>query len=322
MVKKIMSITVGVIMDPIESVNVKKDTTFAMMLEAQKRKWRILCVQQQDLIYRDNNIFAKSRELRLYDDETKWYEYSNESVSPLSECDVIFMRKDPPFNQEYINTTYMLDHLQRQGVVILNSPQALRDWNEKFSITFFPDICPATLVSRNSKALKDFCLEHKHVVYKRLDTMGGKQIFQATDDDKNLNVILETLTQDGKRSIMAQQYLDDIRDGDKRIIIVDGQVIPFGLARIPSEDDFRGNLARGAQAKGFALSEQDYKVAERVAPSLVKHDVIFAGIDVIGNYLSEINITSPTCIREIDRECGTDIAALILDAIDRRLQNN
>ena len=314
-----MSKSLGVVMDPIGSINYKKDTTLALLLAAQRRGYRLFYMQQQHLFLENGNPRAEVRPLKVIENPFKWYELDKASSIPLEELDVILMRKDPPFNSEFIYSTYILEAAERRGTLVVNKPQSLRDCNEKVFATEFPDCTPPLLVSRDEYRLKKFLAEHLDVVFKPLDGMGGTSIFRAKQGDQNVNVILETLTSNGRETIMAQKYLPEITTGDKRILVVDGEVIPYSLARIPAVGEFRGNLAAGGQGLVQPLSDRDRWIAERVAPTLQAKGLIFVGLDVIGDYLTEINVTSPTCVREIDSAEETGIADRLLDAIDARL---
>jgi len=271
-------------------------------------------------LFLENGLpFAEVCPLRVFDDPDCWYELDSRSAVPLDEIDVVLMRKDPPFDSEYIYSTYILEAAEKRGTLVVNKPQSLRDCNEKVFATEFPQCTPPLLVSRSLKRLKGFLQEHQDVVFKPLDGMGGTSIFRVKADDQNLNVILETLTQYGSQTIMAQKYLADISDGDKRVLIVDGEVIPYCLARIPSASDFRGNLAAGGRGEVRTLSDRDQWIAKQIAPTLVERGLLFVGLDIIGDYLTEINVTSPTCVQEIDRAKNTAIGDKLIAAINRRL---
>lgn len=315
------SIKLGVVMDPIESIHVKKDSTLAMMLEAQKRDWSIYYIQQNDLFAQGSDAHARMQSLKVFDDENHWFEKGEIKESPLTDLDVILMRKDPPFNMEYIYTTYLLELAERQGVLIINSPQALRDANEKAFITWFPQCIAPTLVTRDKQRLKSFVREHGNVVFKPLDSMGGSSIFKLSPQDANINVIIETLTLNERSFIMAQQFIPEVTKGDKRILMINGEPVPYALARIPQNDDFRGNLAAGGKGEGITLSDRDKWICQQVGATLREKGLLFAGIDIIGDYLTEINVTSPTCIREIDRAFNINISAQFLDAIEGKLNS-
>ena len=306
-------------MDPIQSINYLKDTSLSILLAAQRQGYKLFYIEQGDLFLENGLPFAEVCPLRVFDDPDCWYELDSRSAVPLDEIDVVLMRKDPPFDSEYIYSTYILEAAEKRGTLVVNKPQSLRDCNEKVFATEFPQCTPPLLVSRSLKRLKGFLQEHQDVVFKPLDGMGGTSIFRVKADDQNLNVILETLTQYGSQTIMAQKYLADISDGDKRVLIVDGEVIPYCLARIPSASDFRGNLAAGGRGEVRTLSDRDQWIAKQIAPTLVERGLLFVGLDIIGDYLTEINVTSPTCVQEIDRAQNTAIGDKLIAAINRRL---
>ena len=309
----------GVVMDPIASINFEKDTTLALLLAAQKHGYEIFYMEQADLYLDNSEPYAKMGRLKVYDHPEKWFDLEKSSPQHLSQLDVILMRKDPPFDSEFIYSTYILEAAERLGTLIVNRPQSLRDCNEKVFATHFPQCTPPLIVSRDQVLLSAFLEDHEEVVYKPLDGMGGTSIFRVKRGDQNLNVILETLTADGKNTIMAQKYLPEITSGDKRILVVDGVVIPYCLARIPPKGEFRGNLAVGGTGLVKPLSERDLWIAEQVSPVLKKKGLIFVGLDVIGDYLTEINVTSPTCVREIDKLHNTAIGETLMEAIEVRL---
>ena len=306
-------------MDPIQSINYLKDTSLSILLAAQRQGYKLFYIEQGDLFLENGLPFAEVCPLRVFDDPDCWYKLDNRSAVPLDEIAVVLMRKDPPFDSEYIYSTYILEAAEKRGTMVVNKPQSLRDCNEKVFATEFPQCTPPLLVSRSLKRLKGFLQEHQDVVFKPLDGMGGTSIFRVKADDQNLNVILETLTQYGSQTIMAQKYLADISDGDKRVLIVDGEVIPYCLARIPSASDFRGNLAAGGRGEVRPLSDRDQWIAKQIAPTLVERGLLFVGLDIIGDYLTEINVTSPTCVQEIDRAQNTAIGDKLIAAINRRL---
>lgn len=315
-----MKRTLGVVMDPISNISVKKDTTLALLLAAQSRGWQLMYMEQADLALENNIPVASLKPLQVRDDAADWYTLGEPQLQPLSGLDVILMRKDPPFDSEYIYSTYILEAAEKSGVLVINKPQSLRDCNEKVFATLFPECSPPLLVSRDKNRLKQFHKAHGNVVFKPLDGMGGTAVFQVRQDDPNLNVIIEMLTIDGTRTIMAQKFIPDISNGDKRILMVDGEPIPYCLARIPPEGDIRGNLAVGGTGVVRPLSERDLWIAQQVGPVLKEKAILFAGLDVIGDYLTEINITSPTCAREVDREQATDIGGKLMDAVEKRLR--
>jgi glutathione synthase len=309
----------GVVMDPIETITPKKDSTLAMMLEASRRGARIHYLQQRDLRLVGGVAFGRSRVVSVKDSLDDWFEYGPPSDIPLAELDVILMRKDPPFDMEYIYTTYILERAELGGALVVNKPQSLRDMNEKAYTAWFGDCAPLTLVTRSMADMKAFLSEHQRIVVKPLDGMGGRSIFVVARGDANANVIFETLTDNGRRFALAQVYIPEITSGDKRILLIDGEPVPYALARIPSKDDNRGNLVMGAVGEGRELSDRDRWICSRVGPVLKERGVIFAGIDVIGDYLTEINVTSPTGIRELDSKYDLNIAGTLFDAIERSL---
>ena len=310
-----MAIKFGVIMDPIESIKIHKDTTFAVLLEAQKQGFELYYMQQKDLYLRDGLVQAHMQTLNVQDDNNKWFELGETERLSVSDLDVIFMRKDPPFNMEYIYTTYLLELAEKAGVLVVNNPQSLRDANEKLFTAWFPECCPSTLVSSNMQLLKEFLLEQKDIILKPLDGMGGRAIFRVQENDPNLNVIFETLTDHGQNNIMAQRYIPEILQGDKRIILIDGEPVPYALARIPAAGETRANLATGGKGVAQPLTDRDRWICKQVGDTLRKKGLMLVGLDVIGDYLTEINVTSPTCIREIDAAFDTNIAAKLIECI-------
>jgi len=309
----------GVVMDPIETITPKKDSTLAMMLEASRRGTSIHYLQQRDLRLTGGVAFGRSRIVTVRDDPAQWFELGEPHDVPLADLDVILMRKDPPFDMEYIYSSYILERAELAGALVINRPQSLRDMNEKAYTAWFADCAPLTLLTRSMADMKSFLAEHHRIVVKPLDGMGGRSIFVVVEGDNNANVIFETLTDNGRRFAMAQVYIPEIAAGDKRILLVDGEPIPYALARIPSKGDNRGNLVMGAVGEGRELTERDRFICSRVGPALKERGVVFAGIDVIGDYLTEINVTSPTGIRELDRQFGLNIAGTLFDAIEARL---
>lgn len=310
---------VGVVMDPIDSIKPVKDSSLAMLLEASRRKAEIHYMLQSDLRMLAGVALARSRLLSVRDDEDDWFEHGAAKDIRLGDLDVILMRKDPPFDMEYIYTSYILERAEQAGALIVNRPQSLRDMNEKAYTAWFPQCAPLTLVTRSMPDMKDFLAEHRKIVVKPLDGMGGKSIFVVSAGDNNANVIFETLTDNGARFAMAQVFIPEISAGDKRILLIDGEPIPYALARIPSADDNRGNLVMGAVGEARELSERDRWICDEIGPVLKDRGVIFAGIDVIGDYLTEINVTSPTGIRELDRAFDLNIAATLFDAIESKM---
>lgn len=303
-------------MDPLHSIKIHKDSTFAMMLEAQRRGHQLWYMELEDLWLEDGRAWARQRRISVRDDAEKWHAFDDSREQPLDALDVILMRKDPPFDLNYIVTTYLLDAAQRHGALVVNPPAALRDHNEKLATALFPHCCVASMTTRSMQRLHDFILRQGETVVKPVDSMGGASIFRANAGDLNLNVILETVTSRGSRYVMAQRYIPEISAGDKRILMVAGEAVPFSLARIPRAGEFRGNLAAGGAGHGQPLSARDRWIAAEVGPWLKQQGILFAGLDVIGDYLTEINITSPTCIRELDAQFDLNISGQLFDAIE------
>ncbi|MEA3411883.1 MAG: glutathione synthase [Pseudomonadota bacterium] len=314
-----MQIEIAVIMDSIGSIKIHKDSTFAMLLEAQRRGWGIQYLEQDCIFVQDGIALGRMRPLSVLDDPRGWFELGEPQERRLSDCTVILMRKDPPFDMEYVYTTYALDLAGMDGAFIVNDPAALRDCNEKLFTAWFPQCCVPTLVSREQDRLRTFMRHVDTAVLKPLDSMGGESVFRVARGDPNTNVTLETLTRHGKQTIMAQRFIPEVDQGDKRILLIDGIPVPYALARIPEEGEARANLAAGGTGKGVKLSERDRWICAQVGPELRKRGLLFAGIDVIGDYLTEINVTSPTCIRELDALYGLNISSELFDAVARRL---
>jgi glutathione synthase len=314
-----MTIKVGVVMDPIQSITYKKDSTLAMLWEADARGWSIFYMRQQDLTIDNGRAMAHMTRLHPRHDPQHWYEFGEDTYAPLGNLDVILMRKDPPFDMPFIYTTYILDKAEADGVLVVNHPQSLRDCNEKVFATWFPHCCAPTLVTSQKQRLRAFAEEHGDVILKPLDGMGGASIFRTGSKDGNLNVIIETLTLHGRLPAMAQKYIPEISKGDKRILVINGEPVPYCLARIPMVGEVRGNLAAGGSGVVQPLTDRDRWICGQVRDTLIAKGLLFVGLDVIGDYLTEINVTSPTCIREIDAGAGTNIAGLLLDAIEPRL---
>jgi glutathione synthase len=315
-----MTLKLGVVMDPIQTITIKKDTTFAMLLAAQARGWELHYFEQADLYAYGQNVFGHSRVLSVQDNKQHWFSFHQERDLPLAELDVILMRKDPPFDMEYIYTTYLLELAEAAGVLVVNKPQSLRDANEKFFALHFPQCGPTTVVSRDPGRLKAFLGEHGDIIVKPLDGMGGASVFRLRQHDPNLNVILETLTAQGQRLTMAQIYIPEITAGDKRILLIDGNPVPYALARIPQAGETRANLAAGGRGEGVPLRERDRWICAQVAPRLKEMGLLFVGLDVIGDYLTEINVTSPTCARELDAQFGLNIGDDLMAVIEQRLR--
>nr|WP_086940308.1 glutathione synthase [Thaumasiovibrio occultus] len=311
-------IKIGIVMDPISSINIKKDSSFAMLLEAQRRGWEIHYMEMSDLSLEQGVPLARTRTVTVKEDPNGWYEFTGEQEIPLADLDAVLMRKDPPFDTEYIYATYILERAEEQGTLIVNKPQSLRDCNEKLFTAWFPELTPTTLVTRRADKINAFRQEHGDVILKPLDGMGGASIFRVKQDDPNVSVIIETLTNHGQCYCMAQTFVPDITNGDKRILVVDGEPMPYCLARIPAKGETRGNLAAGGRGEARPLSETDWAIANAVAPTLKEKGLIFVGLDVIGDKLTEINVTSPTCIREIEAAFDISITGKLMDAIERR----
>ncbi len=315
-------ISLGIVMDPIDSINIKKDSTFAMMLEAQSRGHSLFYILQSDLFAKDGMVFAKMYPVKVMDNPKKWFELGEAQTRPLHELSSVLMRKDPPFDMEYIYSTYLLELAEKRGCLIINKPSSVRSANEKLFTAWFPECSPETLVTRDMDRIKAFQKELKHIVVKPLDGMGGAMIFQIREGDTNKNVILEAITKNGTETIMAQRFLPEFKQGDKRILLINGKPFPHGLARIPAEGEGRGNLAAGASYKGVDLTERELEICNIVGPTLKEMGLMFVGLDVIGDYLTEINVTSPTCIRELDTIYSANIAGLLMDEIETELENN
>jgi len=314
------SLKTGVVMDPISDIKTYKDSTFAMLLEAQSRGHDLFYMEPGSLFAKDGRSYAEMSRLQVRDNSTDWFTLEAAECHPLDSLDIVLMRRDPPFDMNYIYTTYMLELAESAGTLIINRPQSLRDANEKFFINYFPQCCVPMIISSDSDMIREFVSQQGRCVVKPLDGMGGESIFQVSDGDMNMNVILETITRHDSRPVMAQKYIDEITQGDKRILVVDGEPVPYALARFAGAGDFRGNLAKGGSSKGVSLSERDQWICAQVAPELKKRGILFAGLDVIGDYLSEVNVTSPTCIRELDEEFGLNIAGQLFDAAEETLK--
>ncbi len=313
-------IRLAVVMDPIEDIKYAKDSTLAMLLAAQTRGYELWYLTQPDLYLRDGVARGRARPLAVKADPTSWFTLGEANDAPLGEFDVILMRKDPPFDMEFIYTTYILERAELAGALVVNRPAGLRDMNEKVYTAWFPEFCAPTLVTRNMQSMGEFAREFERVVVKPLHGMGGRSIFVVDRNDKNLNVVFETLTDYGTNFAIVQKYLPEIvTGGDSRVLVIDGQPAPFALARMPSATDNRGNLAAGAKGVARELNARDREIVAGIGPRLAERGMLFVGLDVIGGCVTEINVTSPTGIREIDKAFGTDIAALLMDAIDRRL---
>jgi len=314
-----MSINIGIVMDPITEISYQKDSSLAMLWSAQQRGWQLNYMEMSDLYLQDGVAMARMQALEVFHDENHWFQLGSAEDRNLGELDVILMRKDPPFDNEFLYSTYILQRAEDQGALVVNRPQSLRDYNEKVFATQFPQCCPPVLVSRDMARLRAFHQQHGDVIFKPLDGMGGTSIFRCKEDDANVSVILETLTQHGEQQTMAQRFIPEISAGDKRILMIDGEPLPYALARIPSKGESRGNLAAGGRAEGVELSERDRWICQQVAPKLKEAGLLFVGLDVIGDYLTEINVTSPTCIRQLDELFDLNIADQLMDCIAAKL---
>ena len=314
-----MNVKVGVVMDPIGSIIVKKDTTLAMMLAAQRRGWELRYMELGDLFVRDGAAHARMHPIEVRDDPHDWYTLGETHTGPLASLDVVLMRKDPPFDMEFVYATYILERAEAAGVLVVNRPQSLRDANEKMFTAWFPQCCPPTLVTRAHARMDAFLEEHCDIIVKPLDGMGGTSIFRVRTGDPNVNVVFETLTRHQTRYAMCQRYIPEIRDGDKRVLLIEGEPIDYALARVPAGGDARGNLAAGARGVGMETTARMRAIASEVGPVLREKGLVFVGLDVIGDYLTEINVTSPTCVREIDAAFGVDIAGKLMSAIEAQL---
>ena len=322
-----MTLSVGVLMDTIAAIKTTKDTSFAMLLEAQRRGHALHYFEQGDLALRDGVAWARSAPLQVRDDPQHWFTLATAQWRELRGLDVVLMRKDPPVDAQFTYDTMVLEAAQRAGVLVVNDPRALRDCNEKLFALQFPQCIAPTLVSRSTSELRRFVGEHGEAVLKPLDGMGGRGIFRVKAGDSNLNSMLETLLAGdghghGRQLTIAQKFIPQISAGDKRILVVDGEPVPYALARIPQGDEFRGNLAAGGRGEGVALSERDRWIVSQVAPELRRRGLLFVGLDVIGDYLTEINVTSPTCVRELDAQFGLNIAGQLFDVIEQRVSGN
>jgi len=311
-------------MDPLVAINPQKDTTLAIMLAASERDWNLHYMEMKDLVLIDGRACAHTRPVTVQDSSERWFDFPDfvTETRPLAELDCVLMRKDPPFDMEYVFATYLLEKAQHEGVLVVNDPRSIRDANEKLFTAWFSDLCPPSLVSRRIDDLRAFLSKHEDIVVKPLDGMGGASVFRTRLRDPNASVIFETITALEQRYCMAQLYLPEIIKGDKRIIVVDGAPVPYALARIPASGELRGNLAAGGRGVAQALTENDRLISNRVAPELKRRGLLFVGLDVIGDKLTEINVTSPTCVREIEAQCDIDIGAQLMIAIEKRLDRN
>ena len=314
-----MTIKLGILMDPIKDINIKKDSSFAMLMEAQKRGYEMYYLEMNDLYLEHGHSYARVSQVTVKDDPNDYYQLDEPTEIRLSDLDVLLMRKDPPFDTEFIYATYLLERAEDEGLLVVNKPQSLRDCNEKLYTAWFSDLTPATLVTRREDKIREFYATHKDMILKPLDGMGGSSIFRVKEGDANVGVIIETLTQLNTVYAMAQAFVPDISNGDKRILIVDGEPMPYCLARIPAKGETRGNLAAGGRGEARPLSDTDWEIARRIGPTLKEKGLIFVGLDVIGDKVTEINVTSPTCIKEIEAAYDVDITGALMNAIEVRL---
>ena len=310
-----MTIRLGVIMDPIQEIHFKKDTSLALLNAAQERGCELWYMEQADLSIQKGRSYGRMASLKVAMNPEQWADLGEFEDRPLAELDIIIMRKDPPFDSEFIYSTYILERAEEEGVLVANRPQSLRDCNEKVFATAFPELMSPTIVARRADLLKAFHKEHEDVIFKPLDGMGGSSIFRLKKDDPNVSVIIEMLTAHGTQQIMAQKFIPEITSGDKRILMINGEPVPYSLARIPAQGETRGNLAAGGRGVTQELSEDDHRIASIIGPELKKRGLYFVGLDVIGNCLTEINVTSPTCVREISRDSGIDVAGQLIDTL-------
>lgn len=317
-----MSLKVGIIMDPIDEINFKKDSSLAMLWAAQRKGWTLWYMEQSDLFSHDGVVKANMAPLSVDMNPEKWFERGEYQVQPITELDVILMRKDPPFDNEFVYSTHLLQQAEDAGVMVVNKPQSLRDCNEKLFATHFPECCPPVLVTRDATRIREFHKEHGDIIIKPLDGMGGSSIFRVKEDGINLGVIIETVTCFGQETVMVQKFIPEISDGDKRILVIDGTPVDYALARIPTGGETRGNLAAGGRGEGRPLTDRDRWIVDQVAPTLREKGLLFVGLDVIGDYLTEINVTSPTCIRELDDQFGLDIAMQLMNSIESKLSSD
>jgi glutathione synthase len=312
-------VKIAFIVDPLDTFKIYKDSTFAMMREAAARGHELHVMEQQDLLWRGNAVSASIRRLHLTGDDVQWYRTEEAAEAPLQQFDAVLMRKDPPFDMEYVYSTYLLELAEKQGARVVNRPRAIRDYNEKMAIARFPQFTAPSLVTRRMEVIRGFLAEHRDIILKPLDGMGGASVFRVRADDPNINVIMETLTQEGRRSVMAQRFIPEIRDGDKRVLVIGGKPVPYCLARIPKPGETRGNLAAGGSGVARELSPRDREIASALGPTLLADGLLLVGLDVIGDYLTEVNVTSPTCFQEIAQQTGFNVAGMLIDALEKSL---
>ncbi len=315
-----MTLRIGIVMDPLDSITIYKDSSFAMCLAAQTRGYQLDYLAPQECFVDNARAFAQARALTVRDDASDWFTLADAKTTALSEYDIILMRKDPPFDMEYVYSTYLLELAEKQGAHIINSPRSIRDFNEKLAIARFPQFMPPTLVTRQEMLIQGFLHQHRDIILKPLDSMGGEGIFRVHDADHNVNVIIDTITRSGTRTIMAQRFIPEITKGDKRILMIGGKPVPYALARIPKPGETRGNLSAGGTGTAQPLSAHDQKIAETVGPELVKQGLQLVGLDVIGDYLTEVNVTSPTGMQEIYNQTGFNVASMMVDALTEKLR--
>ena len=307
---------IGILLDPLPGLKTKKDSTVAMMVEAAARGHELFVMMQESIMWKGGRIVAENMHLSLTGDKEHWYRAAPRSETPLSEFDAVLMRRDPPFDSEYVTSTWLLEHAVGQGARVFNDPRAIRDHSEKLAIAQFAEFVAPSLVTRLARQIHEFIDANADVVLKPLDGMGGESVFRVTDSDPNRNVIVETLTQHGRRTIMAQRFIPEIRDGDKRILLIGGRPVPYSLARIPKPGETRGNLAAGGTGVARALTGRDREIAEALGPELARRGLLLVGLDVIGDFLTEVNVTSPTCFREIADQTGFNVAGMFLDELE------
>lgn len=310
-----MAVSLGVIMDPIADISYEKDTSLALLYAAQERGCDLWYMEQHDLYIDNGKAMARMAPLKVAMNPEHWFDLGEWQERPLAELGIVLMRKDPPFDSEFLYSTYLLEMAEREGVLVSNKPQSLRDCNEKIFATHFPDLMVPTIVTSRASLLREFHKQHGDVIFKPLDGMGGSSIFRLKEDDANVSVVIEMLTEFGTRKIMAQRFIKDITEGDKRILMINGEPVPYGLARIPMKGETRGNIAAGGRGETRKLSDNDLRLANTIGPILKEKGLHFVGIDVIGDYVTEINVTSPTCVREINRDSGIDIAGQLIDCL-------
>jgi glutathione synthase len=308
------------VVDPLDSFKIYKDTTFAIMREAAARGHALYAMEQEDLALRGGTVHGSARRIHLTGDKSRWYRAEEPAAVPLADFDAVLMRKDPPFDMEYVYSTYLLELAERQGARVYNRPRGIRDWNEKMAVARFPQFAPPTLVTRREPLIREFLAEHRDVILKPLDGMGGASVFRARQGDPNVNVIIETVTHFGRRTIMAQRYIPQIQEGDKRVLVIGGRAVPHSLARIPKPGETRGNLAAGGTGVAQALTKRDREIADTLGPVLAKEGLLLAGLDVIGDWLTEVNVTSPTCFQEITEQTGFNVAGMFMDALEYALR--